>query len=63
MALNPIEYIKESKAELDKVVWPTRTDTVKLTVLVLFVSVVVGAYIAGLDALFTILVENFLKQN
>ncbi len=63
MALNPLEYVKESKAELEKVVWPTKTDTIKLTVLVLMVSVIVGAYIAGLDAAFTLLVEKFLKVN
>lgn len=60
MAINPLEYVKESKAELDKVVWPSRADVIKLTILVLAVSVVIGAYIAGLDTLFTILVENFL---
>lgn len=62
VAINPLEYVKESKAELDKVVWPTRVDVIKLSVLVLAASVIVGAYIAGLDTLFTILVENFLQE-
>lgn len=62
MAINPLDYVKESKAELDKVVWPSRTDVVKLTVLVLAASVIVGAYIAGLDTIFTLLVERFLTK-
>ena len=61
MALNPLTYIKESKAELEKVVWPTRIQTLKLTGVVLFVSILVGAYVAGLDALFSSLVQRFLK--
>lgn len=62
MAIKPLEYVKESKAELDKVVWPTRIEVIKLTILVLTVSVIVGAYVAGLDTGFTILVENFLQK-
>lgn len=51
MAFNPTTYVKESKEELDKVVWPTKTETVRLTLVVLAVSVVIGAYIAGIDAI------------
>lgn len=61
MAFNPLTYLKESKGELDKVVWPTKQETLRLTILVLVVSVIVGAYIAGLDAVFTKLVERFLR--
>lgn len=61
MAINPLGYIKESKAELDKVVWPTKQETIRLTLVVLVVSVLVGAYIAGLDALFTMLIDKFLN--
>ncbi|EKE13313.1 MAG: hypothetical protein ACD_13C00039G0004 [uncultured bacterium] len=61
MAFSPIAYLKESRIELSKVVWPTRAVTLRLTLLVLIVSVIVGAYIAGLDALFTKITENFIK--
>ena len=60
MVLNPITYVKESKAELEKVVWPKRIQTVRLTLVVIFVSIMVGAYIAGLDAIFTKITETFL---
>jgi preprotein translocase subunit SecE len=59
--VNPINYIKESKAELDKVVWPTRQETVRLTIVVFAVSFLIGAYISGLDTFFTLLVDKFLK--
>lgn len=61
MAFNPISFIKESRAELNKVVWPTRAETMRLTLVVVIVSVIVGAYIAGLDAIFTKLTETFLR--
>lgn len=61
MAFNPITYLKESKAEFDKVNWPSKMETVRLTFLVLVVSVIVGAYIAGLDAIFTSIVDRFLR--
>lgn len=59
--LNPLTYIKESKAELDKVIWPTRTETVRLTLVVIIVSVVIGAYISGIDALLAKITEQFIK--
>ena len=59
--INPFSYLKESKSEFDKVVWPSRAETVRLTLMVIIVSVVVGAYIAGMDAIFTSIVESFLK--
>jgi len=61
MAFNPLAYVKQSKEELDKVVWPTRSDTVRLTLVVLGISVIVGAYVAGIDAILTRLTEEFLR--
>lgn len=61
MAFNPLTYVKESKAELEKVIWPTRQETLRLTVIVLLVAVVVGAYVAGLDTIFTKITESLLK--
>ncbi|OGD84154.1 preprotein translocase subunit SecE [Candidatus Curtissbacteria bacterium RBG_13_40_7] len=61
MSLNPLNYVKESKAELEKVIWPTRMEAIRLTILVVIVSVIVGAYIAGLDAIFAKFTETFLR--
>ena len=53
-------YLTESWSELRKVAWPTRETVVRLTLLVIAVSVVVGAYIAVLDLVFNTGVEQFL---
>jgi preprotein translocase subunit SecE len=44
-------YVTESWAELRKVAWPTRRQVLNLTLIVIVVSAVVGAYIAILDLL------------
>lgn len=48
----PIRFFNEVIAELKKVTWPTRDETIKLTAVVIVISVVVGAFIGGLDSLF-----------
>jgi preprotein translocase subunit SecE len=47
----PIQFIKEVIAELKKVTWPTRQETIKLTVVVIAISVLTGVFIGGLDIL------------
>ena len=42
-------YFQESWAELRKVSWPDRQTVINLTLIVIGVSIAVGAYIAILD--------------
>jgi preprotein translocase subunit SecE len=53
-------YIAESWAELKKVAWPTRETVIRLTLLVIAVSIIVGIYIFVLDRVFNSLVEPLL---
>ncbi len=55
-------YVTESWAELRKVVWPTRRTVVNLTVIVIVVSAIVGAYIAILDLLLLFGMDQLLTQ-
>ena len=59
--LGAAQFIKDSVAELKQVVWPTRKQAVKLTLIVIGVSVVTGLYIGGLDYLFTKIIGLILK--
>lgn len=47
--VNPARFFGEVIAELKKVTWPTRDETIKLTALVIAISVIVGLFIGGLD--------------
>jgi preprotein translocase subunit SecE len=53
-------YLTESWSELRKVAWPTRETVVRLTLLVIAVSIVVGVYIGVLDVVFNRTIEQFL---
>ena len=46
-------FFAEVLAELRKAHWPTRQEAVRLSVLVLAVSIVVGLILGGLDLAFT----------
>ena len=52
-------FIGETVAELKKVVWPTRQEAIRLTIMVLIVCLVVGLILGALDYGFTHLVEKF----
>ena len=53
-------YLTESWAELKKVAWPTRETVIRLTLLVVGVSLVVGIYIFVLDRIFNTLVDQVI---
>jgi preprotein translocase subunit SecE len=53
-------YVAESWAELRKVAWPTRETVIRLTLLVVAVSVIVGIYIFVLDRVFNTLLDTLL---
>jgi preprotein translocase SecE subunit len=54
------QYLAEAAAELRKVAWPTRQTVVNLTLIVIAVSIAVGAYIAVLDTVMHAAVEQVL---
>lgn len=51
-------FLKEVKAEIRKVNWPTTKETIRYTLIVLGVSVVTAVFLGGIDYLFT----NFLNR-
>jgi preprotein translocase SecE subunit len=53
-------FLKEVKSELSKVTWLTRQQTLRLTGIVIGVSVVVAAFISLLDYTFTKMMEIWL---
>jgi preprotein translocase SecE subunit len=55
-------YLVESWAELKKVAWPTRQTVIRLTLLVIGVSIAVGLYIFALDRIFNTLLNVVLPS-
>ncbi|MBI2039866.1 preprotein translocase subunit SecE [Candidatus Microgenomates bacterium] len=59
---NIISFFKEVREELNKVAWPTREQTVRYTILVVLVAVVVGLFLGGLDYILTALTSFILGK-
>ncbi len=59
--MNIVKYLQEVRVELAKVSWPTREESLHLTMIIILASLAVGLYIGGLDYLFTSLLGLFLK--
>ncbi|OGD85945.1 preprotein translocase subunit SecE [Candidatus Curtissbacteria bacterium RBG_16_39_7] len=57
-----ISFLLEVKAEMERVVWPSRREIVKLTLIVIGVSVATGFFLGSLDFFLTKLTEFFLKR-
>jgi len=60
-SVSPIKFIKQARAELKKVVWPTKKQVISMTAIVIAVSVAVGIFIGSLDYLFTNLIGQIVK--
>ena len=55
------KFFKEVKSELKKVVWPSKKQITKNTLVVIIAVILVGAVIFGLDYLFSFGLQHFIK--
>ena len=61
-SINPARFFTEVKSELTKVTWPTKDQVIRLTGVVIIISVAVGLFVGGLDFVFTKVVELIIKR-
>jgi preprotein translocase subunit SecE len=47
-----INYLRETKAELRHVTWPTKSQTINYTIIVVLISIGTGLFLGLLDYLF-----------
>jgi preprotein translocase subunit SecE len=62
MATTPVVFLKEVRDELKKVVWPTRDEIIRLTGVVILVSLGVGIFLGGTDFILTKLVGLLITR-
>lgn len=55
-------YFRDLRSEFKKIVWPSKKQVLNNTLVVIAVVVIVGAFIAGLDSVLTLLVNLMLNQ-
>jgi preprotein translocase subunit SecE len=51
MATNPVEFINQTRAEVGKVVWPTRREVVLTTIMVMVLAAVAAVFFSLVDLL------------
>ncbi|HSH03034.1 MAG TPA: preprotein translocase subunit SecE [Anaerolineae bacterium] len=54
-------YLRETRGELDKVTWPTREESIRLTLIVIAVTIFMAALLAGFDFVFSWAFEQLVE--
>lgn len=54
------QYLKDTRGELRHVSWPTRTQTIIFTALVIIVSALIATFLGFFDYIFTTLLNLFI---
>lgn len=49
----PVTFVREAYDELKQIAWPSRNEIIRLTGIVIILSVLMAIYIGGLDWLFS----------
>jgi preprotein translocase subunit SecE len=62
MATTPGNFLREVRDELKKVVWPTRDEVIRLTGVVIIVSLIVGVFLGGADFILTKLIGILIAR-
>ncbi|MBW2397407.1 MAG: preprotein translocase subunit SecE [Deltaproteobacteria bacterium] len=57
-----INFLKEARAELGKVTWPTRKELMESTVLVIVSVIAMSIFIGAVDFVFNQLLQLFAKN-
>ena len=56
-----LQYLRDTRSEMNHVAWPTRTQTVVFTALVAIVSILIALYLGFFDFVFTRALSEGLK--
>ena len=58
-----LRFISEAYRELQRVTWPTREETMRLTLMVIAVAAAVGAFLFAVDLVFGRIMDIILGVN
>ncbi len=57
----PTVFLRETADELKKVTWPSQKEVIRLTIVVIIVSIAVGIFIGALDFVFTKIISLIIR--
>jgi preprotein translocase subunit SecE len=55
-------YLREVRIELNRVDWPTRTELMRMSLVVLIVLLVMAIYLGLFDYIYTVIIKRWLLQ-
>ena len=55
-----INYLKETRMEMSHVTWPTRSQAIAFTGVVIVISIVTAAYLGFFDYIFSLILQKFV---
>ncbi len=58
-----IRFFKEAVAELRKVVWPTKKQAIRLTLIVIGVVIVTALFLGGFDLIFSRIIRFIILKS
>ncbi|MXP28167.1 preprotein translocase subunit SecE [Porphyrobacter algicida] len=58
---SPAEFLNQVRAETRKVVWPTREETIKTSIFVFIMMLILSLFFLGVDSLFSAVVSWLLS--
>jgi preprotein translocase subunit SecE len=59
--VSPGEFVRQVRAEVAKVVWPSRADTIRMTIMVLIMTTILAVFFVGVDQILGRLVKFLLS--
>ncbi|HEU0264588.1 MAG TPA: preprotein translocase subunit SecE [Geobacterales bacterium] len=61
MLTKTMDFLKEVRAEMGRVTWPSRKETLATTALVVVIVLIIAVYLWGSDMLLTAAVQKVLR--
>ena len=58
--VSPGEFLRQVRAETAKVVWPTREEVLRTTLMVIIMTAILGVFFFGVDSAFSAIVQALL---
>lgn len=58
---SPIEFLRQVRAETEKVAWPTRKETMMTGVMVVIMTTLLALFFLGVDTVFDSIVRGLLS--
>jgi len=63
MAINPFEFMQETRTEVAKITWPTRAETITTTIFVIILVLIAGLFLFAVDQALSFIAYRVLGLN